>query len=647
MKGPWRVAVLAVFFFGLLVVLTLRLWSLQLTEAAEYQDQADRQQILIVSTPAPRGDIVDRNGVLLAGTRPALSVVVNRKLIPVDVEESVIQQLSAFLGVPAAILRQEFEEHGSGSRFTISEEITSAEALFLAEHAEDFPGVAVEPVPVRIYPLGETGGQFIGYIGRPTEEDIEAGVRSTDRVGKAGVERQYDTVLQGEPGAVKYRIDAQGNILGLVNEQAPEPGETIQLTIDSAVQTQLESALADGLQLARNAYNPTCRPTHDDPKCPIRAVGVVLDAKDGSVVAMASVPGFDPSIFVDGVSSEEWTELLDTAVFNNFAIQGIYAPASTFKAVAYVAAMEEGIFPESAVQSDTGQYFCDGLLEFRFQDGSPQLYRDWKADGHGPVDLHTALQSSCDLYFWEVALKVWRSSGQYDEALIQDWAREMGFGADTGIDLPFEQSGLIPDRDWFDTQQAEGSGRVRAEGGWSGGDLMNTVIGQGDVLVTPLQLATAYAAIVNGGTVWQPRIVAGVVGADGELAVPNDPVILNELDLSQRTVDFVRQDLQLVVNGAAGTARAAFESFGAGVAQIGGKTGTGEVIKSNDPGKEVDTAWFVGVAPVSDPDYVVAIVIERGGSGGRIAAPTARQVLQFLMLGEEGVTDIVLGAEAD
>ncbi|NNF65490.1 MAG: penicillin-binding protein 2 [Acidimicrobiia bacterium] len=647
MKGPWRVAVLAVFFLGLLVVLTLRLWSLQLTEAAEYQDQADRQQILLVSTPAPRGDIVDVNGVLMAGTRPALSVVVNRKLIPVEVEESVIQRLAVFLGIPAADLRQEFEDHGSGARFTVADEIDSADALFLAEHTEDFPGVAVEPVPVRIYPLGVTGGQFIGYIGRPTEADIEAGVRSTDRVGKAGVEREYDSELQGEPGAVKYRIDAQGNILGLVNEQSPQPGGTIQLTIDSAVQAQLESALADGLQLARNAYNPTCRPVQEDPKCPIRAVGVVLDAKDGSVVAMASVPGYDPTIFVDGVSSDEWNELLETAVFNNFAIQGIYAPASTFKAIAYVAAMEEGIFPETAVQTDTGQYFCEGLLEFRFQDGSPQVYRDWKADGHGPVDLHTALQSSCDVYFWEVALKVWRSSGQYDEALLQDWARKLGFGVDTGIDLPFEQSGLIPDRAWFDEQQAEGSGRVRAEGGWSGGDLMNTVIGQGDVLVTPLQLATAYAAIVNGGTVWQPRVVAGVLGADGEIAIPNDPVILNDIPLAQRTVDFIRQDLQLVVNGPAGTARAAFESFGPGVEQIGGKTGTGEVIKSADASKEVDTAWFVGVAPVSDPEYVVAIVIERGGSGGRIAAPTARQVLQFLMLGEEGVTDIAEGAEAD
>ncbi len=647
-KPGLRIGTLAIVFLGAFVVLTLRLWNLQLTAADTYQELAAENQIKIVQTPAPRGEIVDRNGRLLAGTRPALSVVVDRSLIPVEAEEDLIQRLSAFLNVPAAELREQFDDAGSGARFSVAGEVPEAQTLFLVERREQFPGVSVEPDPVRVYPQGVVGGQFVGYIGRPTEADLElADIDPTDTIGKAGVEREYDSYLQGSPGFIKYRIDANGSVLGLLGEQEPSPGGTVHLSVDVDVQAQLEQSLTEGLQLARDSYDPDCAPSPEDPKCPIRAVGVVMDVTDGSILGMASVPGYDPSIFVDGLSEAEWQQLLNTAVFNNFAIQGVYAPASTFKTIAYVMALEEGIFPAD-VQSDAGAYFCDGLLEFRFQDGSPQLYRDWLSDGHGPVDLHSALQTSCDLYFWEVALRVWAGRGdQYDEALLQEWARDFGFGSRTGIDLPFEQRGLIPDRQWFEEQQAEGSGRVRAEGGWSGGDLMNTVIGQGDVLVTPLQLASAYAAMVNGGTLWQPHVVDRVTDADGNVLFEASAEPINEVELSERTVDLIRQDLQGVVNGPAGTARSAFVDFGPLQPLVGGKTGTAEVIKSNVVAEQVDTAWFVGVAPINDPQYVVAVVVERGGSGGRVAAPTARQVLQFLLQGPEAVTPIAAGEEAD
>ena len=391
-------------------------------------------------------------------------------------------------------------------------------------------------------------------------------------------------------------------------------------------------------------------PSDEDPGCPVRAVGVVIDPNDGAVIAMSSVPGFDPNIFVDGVSEEEWQRLNQQAVFNNFAIQGVYAPASTFKAVAYIAALEETIFPQEA-RADVDPYVCDGLLEFRFRDGSPQLYRDWLADGHGEVDLHSGLQASCDLYFWEIALKVWNGRlSDYDQDLLQQWARRFGFDKATGIDLPFERSGLIPDQDWFETAQKETPLLVR-DSPWAGGDVMNIVIGQGSVLATPLQLANAYGSMVNGGTVWQPRVVDRVETADGAV-LENNPLAVSQVDLGERTVALLRRDLQQVVNGGNGTARRAFVDFGENVAQIGGKTGTGEVIKGfiDDDGtviEDVDNALFVGVAPINSPEWIVAVVIERGGSGGRVAAPTAARVLQFLLNGIEGVTDVFAGEEAD
>ncbi len=537
---------------------------------------------------------------------------------------------------------------------TLMTDISDTEALRLVEYEEDYPGVSVLPQPVRVYPEGELAADIIGYIGDPNETDIEKpDIGPTDTVGRAGVERQYDDDLRGDAGRIIYRVDAQRDVLDIASEDAPTPGANLELAIDVDIQQVLEDSLVQGLELARQSYGqPDCNPT-EDPACPVRSVGVVLDPTSGAVLAMASVPGYDPNIFVDGVTQEEWDRLSALAVFNNFAIQGVYAPASTFKAVAYVTALEEGIFPdEASTQTDAGEYFCSGKLEFPFTDGSQQVFNDWILSGHGPIDLHGALETSCDLYFWQVALSIWTNrirddgTGLYAEDLLQQWARQLGFDDETGVDLPFEKDGLIPDRQWFQRAQRETPGLVR-DGPWTGGDVMNAVVGQGSVLTTPLQLANAYAAVVNGGTLWTPRVVTTITDQDGNVLRLNAPEALNQIDLSPATVAAFRRDLQQVVNGARGTARSAFADFGEGVEQVGGKTGTAEVIKGETAAEDVDTALFVGVAPISSPRYVVAVVIERGGSGGRIAAPTARRVLQYLMNGSTGMTPIVAGEEAD
>jgi len=386
MNIGWRLGAIGIAFAVLFSVLTLRLWSIQVTATADYEEAAESNLVKFVDTPAPRGQIRDINGNLLADNRNARVAVIEGALVSRDGEDQLVRNLAAFSGRPASEVKELVDEARSrGDRIEVVNELTDEQVVFLAEHSEDFVGVRIVETPVRVYVNGQLAPDVIGYIGRPDADDLEKpGIKPTDVLGKAGVERQYDGVIRGESGRIKYRINARGEILDQLGEQLPSPGGTVFLTIDSEVQDVLNVSLAQGLQQAREVHRSGgCVPGDDDPGCPIRAVGLVIDATDGSLVAMSSVPGFDPNIFVEGVSENEWARLNSQAVFNNFAIQGVYSPASTFKTVAYIAALEEAIFPQE-VQSDEGEYTCDGLLEFRFNDGSPQLYRDWLAAGHGP-----------------------------------------------------------------------------------------------------------------------------------------------------------------------------------------------------------------------------------------------------------------------
>ena len=829
----WRIVSVGAILAAMLGVLGIRLWSLQVTGVEEYRARAESNQIRLVNTPAPRGDIFDTHGTLLAGTRPSLAVVVDMALVTDDTVELLANNLAAFLDEPEEALLETFEGANSGAQLILARDLSEERALQMLEHREDFPGVAVIPQPVREYPGGDLAAHVLGYIGRPSAEDLERpDVKGNDVVGKAGVERFYDDVLRGTEGIVKYRVDADRTVLSKAGEQPPRPGSNLYLTIDAATQQRLQASLREGLELARllemeeratalegqdvesrmgqaraeavaaireaaaraaevaeaeegtvteapaqdelaslpkpgeltegdvlgslydglpvdrsgicvpvqrialdeeqrtqlsgtversirltsitegraedrsafvivdgerfviregDQFATTLRAsaiepnrlvlTHSDKYCPVRAVGVVEDPQDGSIIAMASYPSYDPTAFVSGLTSEEWERLGTANAFTNFAVQGLFAPASTFKVVAYMLAMEEGVYPldrpigdrvlgdeqpEEEVEfgveqppvdtllpltSDTDLYHCTGALRFEFNDGSSQVYRDWKRAGHGQLDLHGALQASCDLYFWEIALRIWNEradeEGIDNENLWQEWARGFGFGSASQIDLPFEKQGLIPDRTWFRDEQRAETGRVRATGPWVGGDLMNAVVGQGTVLVTPLQLANGFSAMVNGGTVWQPHVVDRTTNQSGTVIEERQGVALAEVELASSTVTAFRNDLQQVVNGPRGTARSAFENFGDNVSLVGGKTGTAEIIKSDDDFGQVDTAWFVGVAPVFNPEYVVSVVVERGGSGGRVAAPIARQILQHLVNGPEAVTPQEAGEQAD
>ena len=637
MKLGWRLVAIGALTAGFFGVLLLRLWFLQVTDVTTSLDVAYEQRVRVVEVEAPRGDIFDSSGKeLLAGTVATLRVVVDRKLVDDTAEEFLTRNLSALLAIPASEIRQEFEDKGPGARFPLGGQITQSTGIFVLENIEDFPGVTVQAVPFRVYPLAETAAHIVGYIGSPDDSDLaRVEIEINDRVGKFGVEKFYDGLLRGTPGQITYRVNAAGEILGVLDERPPQPGGSIITTIDLDTQRFVESALAAGVALARQ-----------DGELVLRGAAVVLDPTDGSVIAMASVPAFDPSIFSDGrLSQPEWEELSAKAVFNNFAIQGLYPPGSSFKVIVNALAREYLISPVIEdeyldtidQESDPTLFFSDGELLFP---NTPPL-NDWKDGGHGLVDLSESLAQSVNSYYWSIALRIWRQRGvDWPEDLLQQFAVRLGLGDPTGIDLPFEQAGLVPDREWFQTNQQNKTGLVRAEGGWSGGDLMNIATGQGALNVTPLQMAVAYAALVTNGTVWEPRVVDSVRDAENNLLFTNPPSAADKLTLRPNTIEELKADLNGVLNSPTGTARVAFEGFCdtepddecAALQEVGGKTGTAEIRQATaeDP-IEIDTAWFVGAAPLSDPQWVVAVVIDQGGSGGRVAAPTARRIFQYLM----------------
>ncbi len=549
-----------------------------------------------------------------------------------------------------------------GDRRVVVSDLSERDAVYLAEHSEDFVGVTVQPIPKRIYPYGNLASGVIGYIGRPSETDIENGARPTDILGKAGLEKQYDSQLQGTEGAIKYQVDAQRSVLSVLGEEFSQAGNKLVTEIDVDLQQVLEQALRDGLDLARTKYKPEgCDPGSaddgtEDKGCPVRAVGVVQEVNTGAIRAMASVPNFDPDLFIN-FDKEEFDALPDGAL-TNFAVQGQYAPASTFKALTYVMAMEEGIAPEGANSVEDDIECSAQLSAAALGEGSQQVFQNWTRADDGPTDIHRALRRSCNTYFWEITLSLWNKYKETDkENLLQDWARAAGFGDKTGIDLPFEKTGIIPDRQLFERWAADHDPRLSKDrleyaSPWFGGDLFQAAVGQGSVLATPVQIATAYSALVNGGLVYQPRVVSEIQTEDGRLVKRFIPVVAKRMDgLSSATVRALREDLQQVVNNPEGTAHSAFRDFGPAMTQVGGKTGTAEIIKRqvDDNGNvtqdSVTTALFVGVAPIDDPEYVVVIIVERGGSGGGIAAPTAKPVLQYLL--DQDVTAVQAGQEAD
>ncbi len=593
-----RFAALGIIIFVVLGVLFSRLWFLQVLAGEQYAELAEGNRIREISLEAPRGAIVDRNGASLVKNRPGLAVALPPTAIT---DKPLISRLSALLGVsPQEIAQQVNEKRADPLKARIIKHDAGIRAVsYIKEHRELFPGVEIESEAIRDYPNGTLAAHVLGYIGEISDREILLpdfkDYALGDIIGKTGVERQYEDVLQGVKGTRRLEVNASGRPLRVLKQEDPVQGRNLMLTIETSIQAATEKALDQALASARDQEMSNA----------FAGAAVVMNVTNGEIVALASRPIFDPRKFLGGISKRDWKRLNRKKSYyplNNRALLS-YAPGSTFKPVTAVAGLETG------VASSTEDFYCPGKWTGMGDDWPKYC---WNRSGHGGIGFVSGIAESCDTVFYEIGLRLYRR--RLEE--LQAWARRFGVGAKSGIDLPGEVRGRVPDIAWKKAFNAKTPQYAQ----WMPGDTVNMAIGQGDVLMTPLQLANMYAAIANGGTFFKPHVMRAVMTPDGRLAAEKyEPVAVRRLKASREHLRVLQEGLRQVTTD--GTARSAFEDFSL---EVSGKTGTAEVA-----GKD-DFAWFVGYAPSSSPKYVAVVMIEQGGHGGSVAAPAVRSILAAL-----------------
>ena len=642
-----RLSIVGVIAMALLGTLVVRLWYLQVVVSDEFAAQAVSNIIRIVPEPAPRGRIYDAQGRELVGNRDVNVVVIEafvlREQIGAEQRRRLALELARQLSrsgilTKSLAIEESMADPGYGpfDRIPLAVGVSDAIKVFLAERNEEFPGVEVVQRTRRVYPYGDLGAHILGYVDTITSQELEARQNhpkryaSVDEIGKSGVELAFEEILRGRPGWREIEVDNLGNVVRERGYQPPQPGTDVQLTLDADLQRLLESELRIGLLAARERQDESVEDRFVTFAAPAGAA-VMLDPANGNVLAMASHPSYDPRLFIGGISAEEFAAFLHPesyAPLNNRAIQGVYSPGSTMKPITSYAALSTGLVgPDgflgiTQTTSDPGYHVlsdCLGECEFENPDRAP----------NGDVDLRTAITVSSDVYFYKLAEQFSRRSG-FDETQIQQTARQFGFGQKTGIALPFEHAGIVPDAE-IKRARHESNPEAFPDADWRTGDTINISIGQGDLGVTPLQLANAFTVFANGGRLHLPNIAkAAIDPISGQVVNEIGPRVLSRLyvpqDLLAPLLDGMSGTTAFVSNERIGTAYRAFQNFPHAQWPVAGKTGTVEVLGKSD------SAVFVGFGPRPEPRYLVAVVLEEAGFGGEAAAPVVRRVLEAIAL---------------
>jgi penicillin-binding protein 2 len=660
-----RLLVLQVLVFSLLATLLGRLWFMQVVSGEEYAQAASDNRIREVVTPAVRGVILDARGRPLVQNRTTLVVSVDRSVLLELPEDgaAVVRRLAKLLGTTPTKLDKTLTLCGTegappppvcwnGSPYQpipVAEDADPQVALQIMERAEDFPGVTAEMQAIRDYPqpYGANAAQVLGYLGPVTAEELDksqsrvgrgAVLSRTDLVGRAGIEQVYDKYLRGKPGVKQLSVDSAGNVVGTVSNVDPTAGNYLVTNIDAHVQSVVESELQKALQLGRSTFDQNTGRYYRAKT----GAAIVMEVDTGRIVAMASTPSYDPSIWVGGIGNRQYRKLSSAKAGTpliNRAIQGQYAPASTWKVVTTAAAVNAGY-------SLYGAYDCPSSLTI-----GTQVFNNYESSSYGPISFAKALEVSCDTVFYGLAYDMWLRQGGLDpKPDVPEWiaeaAKGFGFGEPTGVDLPGEAAGRIADREFRRTyyaanrdyycnfrkeaapdQQTPYLLRFAAEFCQDGdqfraGDAVLSAIGQGDMLATPLQMASAYAAIANGGTLYKPEIGRAVMSPSGDVVKEFQPKSEGKLPASPETISYLQNALTGVT--ATGTAAWRFVGFPLGQIPVASKTGTGEVY-----GQQT-TSWFASYAPADNPKYVVLMMVPEGGTGSGTSAPSVRRIYEAL-----------------
>ncbi|MBI2305596.1 MAG: penicillin-binding protein 2 [Chloroflexi bacterium] len=595
--------VLALMFLGLLG----RLWQMQVVQGEEYRQRAERNALRLVMRLPQRGLIYDRNGVSLVQNVPSFTAALVLADLPLARQEVILSQLGQILGVSQDQLRQLVDKERTQRRFftpiPVAEGISQDKAFFIEEHSAQLPGVVILTEPVRYYPEGALISHSLGYVGRISPEEYNAlkgsGYDRNDRLGKTGVEKVYQVQLRGQPGWDQIEVDADGRELRTLATQAPVPGNNLVLTIDIELQRKMAEYLAQGK--GASGY----------------AVAIAMNPQTGEILGLVSLPSYDNNLFSYSIAPNELSILLEDPgrPLMDHAIGGMYPPGSVFKLVAGLGALQEGVAGPNTQILSTGQI---SLLS-QYDPSVVYTFKDWAA--LGLLNFYEAVARSSDVYFYYLAGGYQGFRGLGAERLAR-YARELGFGQPTGVDLIGETPGIVPDPEW--KQKVIGDP-------WFIGDTYHFGIGQGFVAVTPLQLLNAFGVVANGGNLMQPQIVREVVDGLGKVVTPFTPKIRRKVAISSDNLAIFGEGMRQAV--AWGTATLAQVP---GVV-VAGKTGTSEYGAIDPATGEYPThGWFVGMAPYPKPEIAVVVFVEQG-RGAQTAAPIGGQIIRYYFeRGKEG-----------
>lgn len=595
MESKQRILVIS-FVVGLFfLVLLLRLWHLQILSAEDYRSMSENNRLRFVPVAASRGAILDRSGKVLVSNRPSFSLAV----IPQEVKDkdALFDRIARLLALDRAELEERWKKVKGRAKYypvVLASNISRDQVEIIEENRLRLPGVEIEMKPVREYTSHILAAHLLGYIGEISDDEMDKKgfekYNPGDYVGKNGIERSWEHELHGNDGGRQFEVDARGRVLRTISESHPTVGNSVVLTIDAAVQKQAEKAFGDEAGAA-----------------------VALDVNSGEVLAFVSSPSFDPALFSGKLPAAVWKSYLDDKrhPLENKALSGQYPPGSTFKVITALAGLENGLISDSTSVNCSGSY-----------DLGTSTFKCWNKRGHGTTSLKKSLRESCDVYYYQLGERL-------GVDLIAKTANKFMLGAPMGIGLNNEKPGLIPTAEWK---------QKRFGKRWYHGETLPVAIGQGFVLMTPIQLASMISTIANEGTIYRPFLVKRVVDTDGKSLKEFKPEIIGRTDISADKFRLVKQGLFAVVNEPGGTG---------GMARlydvrVAGKTGTSQVVKMRDskrgtPYQFRDHALFVAFAPYDKPEIAVAVVVEHGGHGGAAAAPIAGRILRAYFDGKKPV----------
>jgi penicillin-binding protein 2 len=661
-----RLLVLYAVVAALLISLGGRLWYLQVMTGVSYASAAAQDQTRTVIVPSVRGQILDDVGQPLVHNRTALVVSVNRMLLEQQPDGGIaeLHRLATLLHMSYPLLQKKLRLCTAGvsqpcwqgspyQPIPVDQRASDAVALQIMESQRQFPGVTAEPQPVVNYvqPYASAAAQILGYLQPITAQEMAklhlpgTGFSGVDLVGQAGLEERYDRQLRGSPGRQLLSVNAAGTVTRVGRLSPATPGDDLVTSLNAQLEADTYTALRQAIQRAQSEGNPGAT----------TGAAVVMTTK-GRVLAMASYPSYDPSVWNGGISTAQFRSLFGTAhgePILDRATQGEYGPGSTFKVTSTAAAIKAGYSP-------AGPYGCPGSVTI-----AGHTFNNWTTSNLGPMSLHQALVMSCDTVFYNLAYQMYqhdryqanfRASPKAPTQQMQKMELDFGFGRATGIDLPEESTGTVPTRQWLynywkqyksywcRTGRATGTylqqvayDNCRTGYQWTPGQAAIAAIGQGYVTVTPLQLARAYAALANGGTLYSPRIGQALISPSGKVVSRIRPQVAGHLPVSRATLNYIKASLVDVVTS--GTAAGAFAGFPLDKVQVAAKTGTAEVFGGQA------TSVFASFAPASDPKYVVVVMVPKSGEGADVSAPCARQIWDSIY-GLEHHTAVFPGGQA-